>query len=239
MEYNKNKLKKLYFLVLGVTSLTSSIAFAQGYGPEGRVLRDGETPAPNAICQSYGYGNIMQTKCFDAEPSNGLRDTPKTARHIDLKDTVQSATSGEHRTVYTYRDKSGILHYTENVPSEYKSTAKVFKKGTIKDPIPATMISYPKELAGPAVAPSNPSVGSNYKEVYIKPDKGISSTGTKLKQQKVTKSKTVTNKKNTNKKNQKVKTTTNKVVNNSKKTTKKVAPKTPVKKTPVSKKVNK
>ncbi len=184
MKYKENKIKNIYFLVLGVSlSITSSLCFAQkelDYGTEGRVLKDGEVPSPNAICQSYGYGNVMQTKCFDAEPNNGKRDTPNTAKNIDLKDTVESATTGEHRTVFTYRDRNGILHYTENVPAEYKNNAQVFKRGTIKDSNPTKMIAYPKEYAGPAIPAEHPSIGKDYSNSVIPADQGISSTGTRI-----------------------------------------------------------
>lgn len=180
MIYTENKLKKIYFLVLGVgLSINSTLCFSQGYGSEGRVLRDGEVPSPNAICQSYGYGNIMQTKCFDSEPNNGQRDNPNTALKIDLTDTVESATTGEHRTVFTYRDQNGILHYTENVPSEYKKSAQIFKKGTIKESNSTNMIAYPKEYAGPAVPAENPSVGEHFSNAIIPADPGISSSGTR------------------------------------------------------------
>lgn len=184
MKYKENKIKNIYFLVLGVSlSITSSLCFAQNeldYGTEGRVLKDGEVPSPNAICQSYGYGNVLQTKCFDAEPNNGKRDTPNTAKNIDLKDTVESATTGEHRTVFTYKDSNGILHYTENVPAEYKNSAQVFKHGTIKDSNPSKMIIYPKEYAGPAIPAEHPSIGKDYSNSVIPADKGISSTGTRI-----------------------------------------------------------
>jgi len=184
MKYKENKIKNIYFLVLGVSlSITSSLCFAQkelDYGTEGRVLKDGEVPSPNAICQSYGYGNVLQTKCFDAEPNNGKRDTPNTAKNIDLKDTVESATTGEHRTVFTYKDSNGILHYTENVPAEYKNSAQVFKHGTIKDSNPSKMIIYPKEYAGPAIPAEHPSIGKNYSNSVIPADQGISSTGTRI-----------------------------------------------------------
>lgn len=181
MIYTENKLKKFYFLVLGLgLSINSSLCFSQGYGSDGRVLRDGEVPSPNAICQSYGYGNIMQTKCFDSEPNNGQRDNPNTALKIDLTDTVESATTGEHRTVFTYRDQNGILHYTENVPSEYKKNAQIFKKGTIKTSNHTNMIAYPKEYAGPAVPAENPSIGEHFTNASIPADPGISSSGTKI-----------------------------------------------------------
>ena len=237
MKYTEKKLQKFYFLVLSVGfSITSSIGFAQGYGPEGRVLKDGEIPAPNAICQSYGYGNVMQTKCFEAEPNTGKRDTPKTARKIDLKDTVEAATSGEHRTVYTYRDRGGILHYTENVPTEYKKSAKVFKKGTIKNSTPSKMIAYPKELAGPAIPAENPSVGSKFSNARVPVDKGLSASGTKISSKKITKrttKKTVAKKSNlTQAKKGNAKTT---VKSNKRTTVKKAAVKNNVKKATVKK----